>query len=64
MAAVLGLWMRSPEAGLVFFLLISVWRFGETDNLYLGIQQTAFHRVTGTCMLMHFFYMHTFYVPA
>jgi len=58
MAGVLGLWMWSPEAGLAFFLLISVWHFGETDNMYFGIQQIAFHWLTGTCMLTYILLSH------
>lgn len=58
MAAVMGLWMVSPEAGLAFFLLISIWHFGETDNMYFGIQQPVLHWLTGFCMLTYLLLSH------
>jgi len=38
-AAVLGVWWLSPRAGLLSFLAISAWHFGESDLLHLPPDQ-------------------------
>jgi Brp/Blh family beta-carotene 15,15'-monooxygenase len=59
MAAVMGLWMASPEAGLAFFLLISIWHFGETDNVYFGILNPVLNWITGSLMLAYLLLSHS-----
>jgi Brp/Blh family beta-carotene 15,15'-monooxygenase len=51
MAAVFILWMVSPMAGLLFFLIISAWHFGQTDNERFGIPSFWYHPITGSLVL-------------
>lgn len=51
MVAVFVLWMVSPLAGLLFFLIISAWHFGQTDNERFGIPSYINHPITGSLVL-------------
>ena len=51
MALVVLLWLVSPIAGLVFFLIYSAWHFGETDLIEWQRSNAGLSFLWGTLLL-------------